>query len=374
MRAQPVTSPNIPVTGQISSALLVVPQRIGDVLLATPIIASLKRSSPGILTDVLVFSGTEGILAGNADVRNIIVVSQRESLAQKLAMFRKLWRRYDLAITVLCGDRPLLYTWAAGRYRVGPVQSGVSAHAWKRFMLSRHVVFDDRQTHTVRMGLRIAQLAGIVPVAQVQACWGDEQERTALRLCDEVLNNRPFAVLHPTPKFLYKRWHAAGWRELADWLLGKGMQVVLTGGNEEQERRHAREIFEEMPAGVHDLIGRYSLGEIAALLSRARVYIGPDTVTTHLAAALGIPTVALFGPSNPVKWGPWPKDHDAARNPYTVKGTQRAGNVVLVQGEGSCVPCSLEGCDRHTESYSQCLQTMPAKKVRVAVETLIGQL
>ncbi|MFN0315577.1 MAG: glycosyltransferase family 9 protein, partial [Burkholderiales bacterium] len=258
------------------------------------------------------------------------------------------------------------------RYRVGPVQAGVPAHAWKRFALSRHVVFDDRDTHTVRMGLQIAQLAGTVPVAHVQARWSEEQGHTAKRICDEVLGNRPFAVLHPTPKFLYKRWHAAGWRELAEWLLGKGMQVVLTGGTEEQERAHAREIFAELPEGVHDLIGRYSLGEIAALLSRARVYIGPDTVTTHLAAALGIPTVALFGPSNPVKWGPWPKDYDAARNPYIVRGTQRAGNVVLVQGEGACVPCFLEGCDRHVNSYSQCLQSMSAEKVRGAVETLIG--
>ncbi len=343
-------------------------------LLSTPVIASLKRSWPGIAIDVLVFAGTEGILEGNADVRNIIIVRQRESIATRLAMLRRLWRGYDLAITVLCGDRPLLYTWAAGRYRVGPVYNGVPAQAWKRLLLSRSVVFDDRDTHTVRMGLQVAQLAGTTPLAQVQACWSEQQEHSALRLWNDVLRHRPFAVLHPTPKFHYKRWHAGGWGELAGWLLGKGMQVVLTGGNEEQERTYAREIFPELPAGVHDLIGGRTLGEMAALLTHARVYIGPDTVTTHVAAALGIPTVALFGPSNPVKWGPWPKDHLAASNPYTVKGTQRAGNVVLVQGEGACVPCFLEGCDRHINSYSQCLQTMSAAKVRSAIETLIGPL
>ena len=359
---------------QFSSVLLVVPQRIGDVLLATPIIASLKHSWPGVMIDVLVFAGTQSILAGNADVRSIIIVSQSEGIPQKLAMFRRLWRDYDLAITVLCGDRPLLYTWAAGRYRVGPVQTEVPSHAWKRWLLSRYIAFDDRNTHTVRMGLQVAQLAGTTPIARVQACWSEEQGRTALRVWNEALGKRPFAVLHPTPKFRYKRWHAGGWRELAGWLLAKGMQVVLTGGNEEQERAYARDIFPKLPPGVHDLIGRHSLGEVAALLTHARVYIGPDTVTTHMAAALGIPTVALFGPSNPVKWGPWPKDHPAASNPYTLNGTQRAGNVVLVQGEGSCVPCFLEGCDRHVNSYSQCLQTMSADKVRSAIETLIGPL
>ncbi len=359
-------------SGQFSSALLVVTQRIGDVLLASPIIASLKRTWPNVAVDVLVFAGTEGVLEGNANIREIIVTSRLSGVGQSLSMMRRLWRRYDLALTPLCGDRPVLYTWAAARHRVGPVQVGGRGQFWKRLALSRHVTFDDRDTHTVRMGLQIAQLSGATPVAHVQASWSEEHARTASRVWEQTLKGRAFAVLHPTPKYNYKRWHAEGWRQLTLWLLSNGLQVVLTGGHDEQEHTHAYEIFPDLPTGVHNLIGQHSLGEISALLTRATLYVGPDTATTHLAAALGIPTVALFGPSNPVKWGPWPKDHDASTNPYVVRGTQHVGNVVLLQGEGDCVPCFLEGCDRHNDSFSDCLQTMSAQTVQSAIETLLA--
>jgi heptosyltransferase-3 len=94
---------------------------------------------------------------------------------------------------------------------------------------------------------------------------------------------------------------------------------------------------------------------------------------THVAAALGVPTVALYGPTNCVKWGPWPRGHDAGANPWRRLGTQRCGNVMLLQGAGACVPCHLEGCDRHIDSYSDCLQQLPAAKVIAAIESITSE-
>jgi heptosyltransferase-3 len=87
-----------------------------------------------------------------------------------------------------------------------------------------------------------------------------------------------------------------------------------------------------------------------------------------MAAALGTPTIALFGPSNPVKWGPWPKGYEQYTNPYRMEGTQRVNNVV--QGAGDCVPCMHEGCDRHNASLSDCLQNLPVAKVIAAIREL----
>jgi len=86
-----------------------------------------------------------------------------------------------------------------------------------------------------------------------------------------------------------------------------------------------------------------------------------------LAAAVGTPTVALFGPSNPVKWGPWPKGYAKDKEPYQMVGTQQVGNVVVLQGTGECVPCMEEGCDRHINSMSRCLQELPSQHVIDAV-------
>jgi heptosyltransferase-3 len=126
-----------------------------------------------------------------------------------------------------------------------------------------------------------------------------------------------------------------------------------------------------MPSGTVNMAGKLSLAESAFLISRAKYFVGPDTALTHMAAALGTPTVALFGPSNPVKWGPWPKGYMEDRNPYRMKGTQRVNNVVLLQGEGDCVPCMQEGCERHNNSLSACLQNLPAAKAIDALRELM---
>jgi heptosyltransferase-3 len=122
-----------------------------------------------------------------------------------------------------------------------------------------------------------------------------------------------------------------------------------------------------------NLAGTLSFSQLALLLQQAALYVGPDTVTTHLAAAVGAPTVALFGPSNPVKWGPWPKGSNADPSPYGFRGTQIVGNVALVQGAGHCVPCLLEGCARHEASESVCLQMLSAGTVIEAARKLLAQ-
>ena len=110
----------------------------------------------------------------------------------------------------------------------------------------------------------------------------------------------------------------------------------------------------------------------AALIERARLFLGPDSGLTHVAAALGVPTVALYGPTNPVKWGPWPRGHAPDANPWRRCGSQHSGNVILLQGAGACVPCHLEGCERHVGSYSDCLQQLPVRQVIAAAVRLMG--
>jgi heptosyltransferase-3 len=132
-------------------------------------------------------------------------------------------------------------------------------------------------------------------------------------------------------------------------------------------------IFEQLPPDAINLAGRLSLSQSACLLSRARLYVGPDTVMTHIAAAVGAPSVALFGPSNPVKWGPWPQGYAQAQNPYRRRGTQSVGRVTLLQGPGECVPCMEEGCERNIRSLSACLQNLGSQEVIAAARALLAQ-
>jgi heptosyltransferase-3 len=347
--------------------LVVVTLRIGDVLLATPLIRSLKLAWPKAEIDVLVFEHTEGVLSGNPDINRVITVAQRPGLWKHLALIAGLLRRYDLAVTTLMGDRPALYTWIAGKMRIG-MGDGSKKHRWKQSLLSDWAAFDNVGTHTVLMNLKLADLLGVERNREVVVSWATSDESKVAGVLPFDVRTETFAVLHLYPKFPYKTWRQENWAELADWFMAKGIRPVFTGGNFPDELEYVGRIVSSMPQGSVNVAGKLSLSESAFLISRAKYYVGPDTALTHMAAALGTPTVSLFGPSNPVKWGPWPKNHTGDCGPYRMKGSQRAGNVILLQGDGDCVPCMQEGCERHRSSTSDCLQNLSAARVIAALQ------
>ena len=353
------------------TVLVVVTRRIGDVLLATPVLRSLKRAWPNATIDVLVFAGTAGFIAASPDVNRVIAVPERPTLGEHLQLAAGIVRRYDLALSLVPGDRPTLYAYLAGRRRAGLLVDR-KKERWKQRLLDAWVPFDNDETHTVRMHLALLDAVGVPSLPEVVPSWTRDDEARAQSLLEPLAGAR-YAVLHPYPKFRYKMWTQQGWAELARALEARGLRVVLTGGPDAAEREYVAAIAAQA-RGALDLTGELSLGGVAYAVSRAAVYVGPDTAITHAAAALGVPTVALFGPSNPVKWGPWPAGHDARSNPWALKGSQSAGRVKLVQGAGPCVPCRNEGCGKHVESSSDCLTTMSAQTVIAAVDEVLSDV
>jgi heptosyltransferase-3 len=342
--------------------LVVCTQRIGDVLLATPLARSVKSAWPDAQLDFLVLPGTQGVLEGNPDVNQVLAFPQRASLREKLAQLGKIWRRYDLAFAAIPSDRARIFAWAAARNAVG-FTTAEEASWLKRHLLKVAVPFDNLHTHTVTMGLRLVEALGLPAIGQVETprvsaeSWRQRLEQLGLT---GITN---YVVIHPNPKFRYKMWVSDKWIALISWLRQQGIEVLLTGSGDPGEASYVRDIASKVPEGCRCLTGLLSLAETAELLKGARLFVGPDTAVTHLAAATGIPTIALFGPSNPVKWGPWPKDWPAHESPWSFIGSRQQGNVRLIQGPGDCVPCLFEGCDRHLDSASKCLQDISVERV-----------
>lgn len=343
--------------------LVVALRRLGDVLLTTPLIRSLKRAWPEAAIDVLVFRGTEGILAGNPDIVNVVTTPERASAGESLALVHRLWRSYDLALSTQSGDRPTLFTWGAGRKRAGFVDSSGALTAVKRFALD-HPVKIENGVHRVNEVLRLAQAIGVAPVAEVVA------PKSATP--SSVAPDRPYAVIHAAPMFRYKQWTVAGWRALASSLATRGLQVLATGGP--GDRAYLDGVWADQPqVQRHD--GALTWGELAALIEGARLYVGPDTSVTHLAAATGAPVVALYGPTDPRLWAPWPSG--GLDRAWEAAGTiQNRRNVWLVQNPPSCpyniFPCQQEGCLRHRESHSQCLDELTVEQVLAAADAALA--
>ena len=357
--------------------LVVCMRRIGDVLLASTLVRSVRRAWPQARLEVLVNAASAVALHGNPDIDRLWVQPERAGARQTLALVRRLWRRHDLAVSALYNDRPHLWAFVASARRVGVVPPrGHAGARWKRWLSAGWCELELGDVHAVEQYLRLVDAMGIARVAEVVP----PRPAAAAPQGDET--GRPYAVVHPSALYRYKAWHLEGWRALTRHLIAQGLEVRLTGGPAEVERSLVRRIVDGLDAGerrhVRDLAGNLPFAALTPLIEGALVFVGPDTSVTHLAAATGTQTVALFGPSHPVAWGPWPMryrhDADGGASPWRMKAPlQRRGNVWLIQGEGDCVPCLGEGCDKHLESHSRCLDELPAQRVIEVVDQALAE-
>ncbi len=340
--------------------LVITLRRLGDVLMSTPLIRTLRRRWPEATLDALLFNGSDRILKGNPDLNDIVTVPQRPSFGETLALAKRLGRRYDLAISTQSGDRPTFYALLAARRRVGLIPTHRSGNWWKRRALEIAVPLG-HDCHRYEEMQALARAMGLALWPSTVCPQGSSAEPVAPR--------GRYAVLHATPFERYRRWTEQGWRDLARGLRERGLAIVATEGRDPAEQAYVDSIF-----GSLDVIrerARLDWAGLAALLKGAAVYVGPDTSMTHLAAASGCPTIALHGSTNPQRTGAWPAGgFDKMWDPA---GTiQNRGNVWVVQNPLPCLPCEELGCERHLGSYSRCLDELSASQVLAAVDRALA--
>jgi heptosyltransferase-3 len=340
------------------SVLVISLRFMGDVLLTTPLIRSMRAAWPLAAIDALVFAGAEGVLEGNPDLGRVLATER----GGELALWRRLWRSYDLAVVAETADRPHLCGLIAAGQRVGLLPPERGKAWWKRLSLSHGVVSPPDRARPASYEL-LAREMGIAWKPEVVAPTAGMSCAAMRDVLGFDAEREGFAVLHLAPRFRYKRWNTPGWRALIAWLRGEGLRVVITGGPGEDERAYVREVLEGVGAPVVDVVGRLRFAQTADLLRCAALFVGPDTAATHLAAACETPTVALFGPTDPRLWGPIPRG-GLPSSYERVAALQVRGNVALLQEPSlPCVPCQAEGCDRHRESRADCLERMSAARV-----------
>jgi heptosyltransferase-3 len=357
-----------------NKVLVIITRRIGDVLLTTPLIHTLKTAWPQAKIDVLVFENTRDILSNHPDIHNIISVPKGLSKLQNFRWLISMWHKYDLSISALTSDRATMYAWLTGKQKIGLLDESTK-QTWKKWLLDDWITFDNSNTHTISMGLMLSSRLGLAPQFNINVKWTLSDEKLVGNLLNfnAIQDNQRYAVLHTYPKFSYKMWSSEGWLNLASWLDEQNIIIILTGSKDSSEMLYIQELLAKLPQTALSFAGQLNFPQMAYLLKKATVYVGPDTVATHLSAALGTPTVALFGPSNPVKWGPWPKGYHEMSSPWVMKKPyQKVNNVTLLQGLSDCVPCYLEGCDKHINSRSKCLDELPASRVIDAIKALLS--
>jgi heptosyltransferase-3 len=335
--------------------LLIRLRNIGDVLLMVPAVRAFREAFPQAHIAALVNGGTEEMLTGNPLLNEILVFDRRWKdlpLGQRLIregdfLRRVRRRRFDLTVNFTEGDRGAFLCWLSGaKYKVGPDQKD-KGNWWKKRIFNHLVPNPGGRFHMVEQMLAFPRSLGLsVRNKQVEILYSSaDRERMEQLLAEEGVRPGDRLVhIHPTSRWLFKCWRDEGMARVIDELEKSGkVRIVLTSGKEEKELQKILRIIASCRTKPINLAGRTTLKQLAALSRRCQLFIGVDTAPMHIAAAVGTPVIALFGPSGEFNWGPWGNGH------------------VVIKKDWDCRPCGRDGCQG--TKRSRCLEEITEEEV-----------
>ncbi len=304
-------APRGPATSPPRSILAIRLDHLGDVLMSTPALAALRREHPEARLDVLAAPWGRAALDGNPDVSRVVeaqapwydprrgdLPSPGEVLSVSAALRRE---AYDWAFDFRGDPRVMAaYLLPAARRRFGFSGLGLEG------LLTDAVPYDRRRS-MLDLALDLVALAGAIPSRRRPVFRVPEADREeAARLLETLGVPRPggrFAVLAPGSNRAAARWPSERFAEIGDALEAAGVRPVLAG--RAADAPVTREVAAAMGRAPADLTGRTRLGVLAAVLERAALLVANDSGSSHLAAAVDCPTVAVFGPTDPALTFPY---------------------------------------------------------------------
>lgn len=330
--------------------LILKPSSLGDVIQALPVLRLIKRHLPGSQVYWWIETGLAPLLEGDPDLAGLVHFKRRRwaspihwpELVASVRWMRE--QRFDWVIDLQCLARSSAVAWFAnGGLTVGLDEPREGARACYDLIATR----PSFHTHAVDWYLRVLELVR-VPVhrnfewlpkraaaaAAVEQRWPSDGTR--------------WVVLQPGARWLNKRWPAEHFSQTVQQLRSapRGVRFALLGGKDERDLGQA--IASQTPDRCLDLTGQLSLPEMIEWIRRSRLMVTNDTGPMHVAAAVGTPVVALFGPTEPRRTGPYGQLQN-----------------VLQTRDLECVPCLRNRC-RHPRPL-ECLTQISADQVAAAI-------
>ncbi len=303
-------------TTDTQTILVVSVSGIGNTLLAMPLLEALHNHYPQARIDLLVWSRAAGTPFENSRIVSNLVIAPRRIREWIKLMLTLRKNTYDLALTVFPSNKTAFHLFlflTGARWRLSHTYKG----GWRRGeWLLTHRIPAQENLHDVDQNLALLRTLGVnpgevsrTPVFHLQ---DDDRKQADAWICQQGIERRKLIGMHPGAGAAaslkhwqgdHKRWPRERFAELAGRLV-KDMNctVLLTGGPEEDELKAYVQQASRVPEHVLPLSG--SLTQTAALLARCRGMITNDSGLMHVAAAVGTPVIALFGPTQPGRTAP----------------------------------------------------------------------
>jgi len=352
-----------------SSVIIICFRFLGDVLVTTPLALSIKAAYPDAAIDYLVFKGTEKILDKNPLVRKVLTIDKDTSGIRTLL---SLYKKYDIAFAAYPSDRTVLAAAISGKYSIG-LDNGQNKEWWKHVILNDCIACNNQQLHVVANVLALAKAAGIQPQPRlVMGFDSDDEEFVRKKLKTDT---SPYIILHPYSRGAYKCWSPEKWGALAEYIQSQTkLRPIFTVTPDKADLAFLTQIAKATRMGIMQFPEAFTLNQLAAAIKGGTAYIGVDTAASHIAAAVGTPTIVLFGSTWTKYWAPWPNGcHESS--PFQLnKGIQRKGLVTVVQKDWECVPCNQIYCAISSRNRTECLEELNPEEVLSVLQHVLEQL
>jgi heptosyltransferase I len=333
--------------------LILKPSSLGDILHALPVLRLLKLHWPSAEIHWWVESGLAPLIEDDADLAGIFRFERRRwsrlsgtpSLLRSVLALRR--KRFDLVIDLQGLARSAVFAWLAnGTFTIGVDDPRESAAGFYDVAVPR----PGPNVHAVDWYLEVLRCLKVptdgpftwLPPRSAVAAAVEKKWR---------LSAAPLVLLNPGARWWNKRWPTVAFARTLDLIAGArpDARFAVLGGKDDIPL--AEEILRKAPIGTLNLAGQTSLHELIEVIRSASLMITNDTGPMHMAAAAGTPMIALFGPTNPARTGPYGSD-------ATVM------NVSL-----ACAPCLSQRC--HWTVKMECLRAIqPETVAHAALERL----
>ncbi len=343
--------------------LLVIHYRyIGDTVIVVPFFRNLRQAYPNARIVWALGPGDADVIKGIPYVDELKLwdpgkrkqnrPAAHRTLRAKLAFFRELRRErfdkcYILKRSVASG---LLGVASGARELIGYDTE------WRRVLFSRAVPYR-RDQHEVENHLDVLRADGIAPTDARLELWVDAEEQAfanAFLAQHGIQPGEKIVALHPFATNEPRAWHEDDFADVARTLQEKfSARALIFGGKSDQPA--ADRLRQKISSTTLNIAGQTTLRQSIALLSRCALLVGNDSGIMHLAAALGVPLIALFGPGAPNRFGPW---------------TDRAR---VIYHNFPCSPCRQRyflDCAPSARNKPPCLEAISVREVLAAIDSL----
>jgi len=345
--------------------------RIGDVVLSTPVFISLKNSFPSISISVLVREYTKDIVTDNPNVDEVIIYDpegEHKTISGLLKLAKEIEKRnFDTALILFLDFKVGLLTYLSKiPRRIGPGTKLAQIFLTDRIKQHRSKV----DKHETDYNLELAEILGAKPVRQSEIYVPDKITKKVNVFFSELLTHNlqlitPIVGIHPGSGGSARNWKPERYAELADKIIDKtGAVIFVTGGPGEEELVDRiinsvkipplhPPLFKGGQGGVKGKAFKYisytGLKELSGVIERFNVLIGPSTGPIHIATAVGTPVVSIYCPiyvCQPKRWGPIGKN-----------------DIAIMPDVPFCKKCVFEKC-----KYYDCMDKISVDTVFKEVE------